>query len=61
MEFNSIQDFKSNYIQVYHKEVLPSIEKYEQERKKTKARGPNINNIKYIKDKKVLFSTKNNL
>ena len=36
MEFNSIQDFKSNYIQVYHKEVLPSIEKYEQERKKTK-------------------------
>ena len=36
MEFNSIQDFKSNYTHVYHKEVVPLLAPYEKERRKTK-------------------------
>ncbi len=37
MEFNSIQDFKSNYTHVYHKEVVPLLVPYEKERRKTKS------------------------
>ena len=36
MEFNSIQDFKSNYTHVYHKEVVPRLVPYEKERLKAK-------------------------
>ncbi|PWL80057.1 hypothetical protein DBY21_02580 [Candidatus Gastranaerophilales bacterium] len=36
MEFNSIQDFKSNYTHVYHKDVVPLLAPYEKERLKAK-------------------------
>lgn len=32
MEYNSIQDFKSNFAQVYHKSVVPMLAPYETER-----------------------------
>ena len=33
MEFNSIQDFRHNFTQVYHKEVAPKLERFDAERK----------------------------
>ena len=37
MEFNSIQEFKSNYTHVYHKEIVPLLVPYEKERLKAKS------------------------
>ena len=36
MEFNSIQDFRHNFTQVYHKEVAPKLDSFEQEKNKMK-------------------------
>lgn len=36
MEFNSIQDFRSNFAHVYHKSVVPMLVPFEKERLKTK-------------------------
>lgn len=36
MEFNSIQDFRHNFTQVYHKDVVPKLEGFDAERKNKK-------------------------
>lgn len=36
MEFNTIQDFRHNFTQVYHKSVAPKLESFEQEKNKIK-------------------------
>ena len=36
MEFNSIQDFRTNFTHVYHKSVAPKLESFEQEKNKMK-------------------------
>ncbi len=36
MEFNSIQDFRTNFTHVYHKSVAPKLESFEQEKNKAR-------------------------
>ena len=37
MKFDSIQDFKKNYAEVYHKEVVPLLKRLDKERKSSKS------------------------
>ena len=37
MPINSINEFKMNYTKIFHQKVLPELQKFEEERKRTYA------------------------